>query len=192
MAALRDRKFFSLRELNEAVAEKLDELNSRPFKQMAGCRRSAYLEEEKPYMLPLPVSAFEPAVWSVAKVANDYLVTDGRKKYSVPYNLMGERVDIRVTKTTVEVFYHGSRVASHRRLQTRQRDPLVKREHIQQPCGTQHKALCDGQEELAVCQHSGRSPGQRGDLQPDGNRKGNGARPLQIPSLGAARGPQAL
>ena len=130
VAALRDRKFFSLRELNEAVAEKLDELNSRPFKQMAGCRRSAYLEEEKPYMLPLPVSAFEPAVWSVAKVANDYLVTDGRNKYSVPYNLIGERVDIRVTKTTVEVFYHGSRVASHRRLQTRQRDPLVKREHM--------------------------------------------------------------
>ena len=97
---------------------------------MAGCRRSAYLEEEKPYMLPLPVSAFEPAVWSVAKVANDYLVTDGRNKYSVPYNLIGERVDIRVTKTTVEVFYHGSRVASHRRLQTRQRDPLVKREHM--------------------------------------------------------------
>ena len=35
-----------------------------------------------------------------------------------------------MTKTTVEVFYHGSRVASHRRLQTRQRDPLVKREHM--------------------------------------------------------------
>ena len=117
VAALRDRKFFSLQELNEAVAEKQDELNSRPFKQMAGCRRSTYLEEEKPYMLPLPASAFEPAVWSVAKVANDYLVTDGRNKYSVPYNLIGERVDIRVTKTTVEVFYHGSRVASHRRLQ---------------------------------------------------------------------------
>ena len=116
--------------MNEAVAEKLEELNSRPFKQMTGCRRSAYLEEEKPYMLPLPSSAFEPAVWSVAKVANDYLITDGRNKYSVPYNLIGERVDIRVTKTTVEVFYHGSRVASHRRLQTRQRDPLVKREHM--------------------------------------------------------------
>ena len=113
--------------MNEAVAEKLAELNSRPFKQMAGCRRSAYLEEEKPYMLPLPASAYESAVWSVAKVANDYFVADGRNKYSVPYNLIGERVDIRVTK---EVFYLGSRVASHRRLQTRQRDPLVKREHM--------------------------------------------------------------
>ena len=119
-----------MRELNEAVTEKLEELNSRPFKQMAGCRRSAYLEEKKPYMLPLPASAFEPAVCSIAKVASDYLVSDGRNKYSVPCNLIGERVDIRVTKTTVEVFYHGSRVASHRRLQTRQRDPLVKREHM--------------------------------------------------------------
>ena len=96
---------------------------------MAACRRSAYLEEEKPYMLPLPASTFEPAVWSVAKVANDYLVTDGRNKYSVPCNLIGERVDIRVTKTTVEVFYHRSRVANHRRLQTRQLDPLVKCAH---------------------------------------------------------------
>jgi len=97
---------------------------------MAGTRRSAYLEEEKQYMLPLPAVPFEAAVWSVAKVPNDYLVSDGRNKYSVPCNLIGEKVDIRVTKTAVEVFYHGSRVASHRRLQTLQREPLVKLEHM--------------------------------------------------------------
>ena len=57
-------------------------------------------------------------------------MSDGRNKYSVPYNLIGEKVDIRVTKTVVEVFYHGSRVASHRRLQTIQREPLVKLEHM--------------------------------------------------------------
>ncbi len=99
---------------------------------MAGTRRSAYLEEEKQYMLPLPAVAFEAAVWSVAKVPNDYLVSDGRNKYSVPYNLIGEKVDIRVTKATVEVFYHGGRVASHRRLQTLQREALVKLEHMPQ------------------------------------------------------------
>ena len=130
IAALRDRKFFSIREVNEAIAEKLEELNSRPFQRMVGTRRSAYLEEEKQYMLPLPAVPFEAAVWSVAKVPNDYLVSDGRNKYSVPYNLIGEKVDIRVTKATVEVFYHGSRVASHRRLQTIQRDPLIKLEHM--------------------------------------------------------------
>ena len=71
IAALRDRKFFSIREVNEAIAEKLEELNSRPFQRMAGTRRSAYLEEEKQYMLPLPAVSFEAAVWSVAKVSKD-------------------------------------------------------------------------------------------------------------------------
>lgn len=99
---------------------------------MAGSRYSAYLEEEKQYLLPLPAIAFEAAVWSFAKVSNDYLISDGKNKYSVPYNLIGEKVDIRVTKTTVEVFYHGSRVASHRRLQTLQHDPLIKLEHMPQ------------------------------------------------------------
>ena len=130
IAALRDMKFFSLKEVNEAVAEKLEELNNREFKQHIGTRRSAYLEEEQAYMLPLPTAPFEAAVWSMAKVPNDYLISDGKNKYSVPYNLIGEKVDIRVTKNLVEVYYHGSRVASHRRLQTLQHDPLVKLEHM--------------------------------------------------------------
>lgn len=78
------------------------------------------IEEEKQYMLPLPAVPFEATVWSVAKVPNNYLVSDGRNKYSVPYNLIGEMVDIRSTKTTVEIFYYGSRIASHHRLKTPQ------------------------------------------------------------------------
>lgn len=130
IASLRNEKFFSITEVKEAVAEKLEELNDRKFRNREGTRRSAYLEEEKEHMRPLPAAPFEAAVWSVAKVPNDYLVTDGRNKYSVPYNLIGEKVDVRVTRNTVEVYFHGSLVASHRRLQTQQREPLVKREHM--------------------------------------------------------------
>ena len=130
IASLRNEKFFSITEVKEAVAEKLEELNDRKFRNREGTRRSAYLEEEKEHMLPLPAAPFEAAVWSVAKVPNDYLVTDGRNKYSVPYNLIGEKVDVRVSRNTVEVYFHGSLVASHRRLQTQQREPLVKREHM--------------------------------------------------------------
>lgn len=67
-----------------AVTQKLEELNNREFKQRVGSRRTAYLNEEKMYMLPLPASDFEPAIWSTAKVGVDYLITDGRNKYSVP------------------------------------------------------------------------------------------------------------
>lgn len=130
IASLRNRKFFSIAELNEAVAEKLEELNTREFKKRVGTRRSAFLEEEKTYLMPLPTNDFESAVWSVAKVPNDYLISDSLNRYSVPSNLIGEQVDIRATRNMVEVFYHGAQVALHRRLQTIQHDPLVKPEHM--------------------------------------------------------------
>lgn len=110
LAALRNQKFFSLSEMREAIAEKLEELNTRAFTNRAGNRKTAFLEEELQYMLPLPKTPYEAAVWSVAKVPNDYVVTDGLNKYSVPYVLIGEKVDIKVTRNIVEVFYKGSKV----------------------------------------------------------------------------------
>lgn len=74
IAALRNRKFFSLEEVKSAVKEKLDELNKTPFKKREGCSYSAYKEEEQSFMKPLPLTPFEPAVWSTAKVPLDYLI----------------------------------------------------------------------------------------------------------------------
>ena len=133
IAALRNRKFFSLEEVKSAVKEKLDELNKTSFKKREGCRYSAYKEEEQSFMKPLPLTPFEPAVWSTAKVPLDYLITDGKNKYSVPFDLIGEQVDIRLTKATVEVFFHGSRVASHPRSATNRRDPVIQPEHMPTP-----------------------------------------------------------
>lgn len=81
-------------------------------------------------MQQLPLCPYEPAVWSTAKVQNDYLISDGINKYSVPFDLIGEHVDIRCTDTTVEVFFHGSRVASHVRRAVAQRDPISIKEHM--------------------------------------------------------------
>lgn len=84
LAALRNERFSSHNEISEAVAEKLEELNNRPFtsKNRIGCRRLGYLEEEKAFMKPLPVSAYEPATWIPGvKVGYDYLVSDGINKY---------------------------------------------------------------------------------------------------------------
>ena len=53
LARLRNRTFFSLAELNSAIAELLEYLNTRPFKKMAGCRRSRFLELDKPALRPL-------------------------------------------------------------------------------------------------------------------------------------------
>ena len=131
LAALRSRKFFSVEEAQAAVTEKLEELNDRDFIKRPGSRREAYLEEEKEYMLPLPGEPYEPAIWSPdLKVGNDYLVSDGMNKYSVPYDLIGETVNLRLTPNTVEVFFRGSRVAIHVRSKVYRREPVVKPEHM--------------------------------------------------------------
>ena len=130
LAALRNYRFFSIEEAKAAVSEKLEELNTRPFQKRAGNRRTAFENEEKEFMQPLPVCPYEPAVWSTAKVQNDYLISDGINKYSIPFDLIGERVDIRCTSNTVEVFFHGSRVASHVRKKSPQKDPICIREHM--------------------------------------------------------------
>ena len=55
LAALRDRRFFSVQEAQTAVAEKLEELNGRPFKKREGTRREAYLAEELSICGPCPL-----------------------------------------------------------------------------------------------------------------------------------------
>ena len=118
IAALRDSQFFSLGELNESVRIKLLEFNEKPFQKKPGNRLNA-LEEEKPFLLPLPIHTFEMAEWSIATVQFNYHVAVGKMNYSVPYENIKHKVDVRVTKNMVEVFYDGNRIASHPRLHGR-------------------------------------------------------------------------
>ena len=130
LAAIRNYHFFSFEEARATVAEKLEELNTKPFQKRVGCRRSADEEEEMAFMHPLPPTPYESAVWKTAKIQNDYTVYDGINHYSVPFDLIGEEVDIRLTKDTVEVFFHGGRVASHVRRKKAQRDAFMIPEHM--------------------------------------------------------------
>lgn len=130
LAALRNETFFSLADAKAAVAAKLDELNSYPFKKREGNRREAYLLEEKEFMRPLPGNPYEPSIWSEQTVLLDYAVTDGLNKYSVPYDLIGEAVSVRVTRDAVEVFFQGNRVAVHLREHSRKREPITVEFHM--------------------------------------------------------------
>jgi transposase len=115
LARLRKRTFFSLAELNDAIRGLLAELNDRPFKKLPGTRRSLFETLDRPALKPLPVRPYEYATWRVAKVNIDYHVEADRHWYSVPHQLVGERVDVRLTATTVEAFCRGRRIASHLR-----------------------------------------------------------------------------
>jgi transposase len=113
IAALRNWKFFTVQELNEAIGGKLEEFHQKPFQKRQGSRLSVFLEEEKPQLLPLPRREFELAQWKICTVAYNYHVSVDRMYYSVPYDYIKKQVDARFTRDTVEVFYNGGRVASH-------------------------------------------------------------------------------
>lgn len=116
LARLRNRTFFSLEELNLAIWEELEQLNERPFQKLEGSRKSLFEELERPALKALPEQHFEYAVWKKLTVNIDYHVEVNKNYYSVPYQLVKEKVEVRITSSVVEIIHLGKRVASHRLL----------------------------------------------------------------------------
>jgi len=115
LAVLRDQRFFSVGALNEAIAPLLAKLNAQPFQKLEGSRDEWFERHERAQLLPLPATAYEVATWSSAGVNIDYHVVVEHHYYSVPYTLIHERLDVRLSATTVELFHAGKRVAAHPR-----------------------------------------------------------------------------
>ena len=115
LARLRHRRFFSLEELNAAIAELLVELNARAFKKLPGTRASAFETLDRPTLRPLPSTPFQYASWKKARVNIDYHVEVLGHFYSVPYQLVRQEVEARLSLTSVECFVRGKRVAAHAR-----------------------------------------------------------------------------
>jgi transposase len=115
VAALRKHKFFSLAEVNQAVAELLMHLNQRPFRKREGSRASLFAQLDRPALKPLPATRYQFGEWQIAGVNIDYHIEVERHFYSVPYALVHQEMDVHLTADTVEVFHRGVRVASHAR-----------------------------------------------------------------------------
>ena len=115
LAVLRDQRFFTVGALNQAMVPLLARINERPFQKLPGSRNSWFEDHEKSLLGPLPALPFQPATWSKSKVNIDYHVAVDKHYYSVPYHLIHQCLDARLTDTTVELFHEGKRVAAHRR-----------------------------------------------------------------------------
>jgi len=115
LAALRNRQFFSLVDLNEAMWHKLSDFNRKPFQKKPGNRESAFAEE-LPFLIPLPSKPFALSTWKIATVQLNYHIACDKMNYSVPYEYIKYKVDVRLTQNIVEIFYKSNRIASHKRL----------------------------------------------------------------------------
>ncbi len=129
-AALRNEQFFSLAELNAAIKVKLKEFVNRPFQKKEGSRYEIFRDEELPLLAPLPATPYELAEWKQATVQYNYHISVGGMLYSVPYEYIKRKVDVRITGTTIEIFYNQSRIASHRKLYGRKGQYSTVTEHM--------------------------------------------------------------
>jgi len=131
LAALRNRTFFSLGDLNAAIRELLEILNTKPFKKLEGTRKSCFEATEKKELLPLPISRHEYAEWKKVKSGIDYHVEVDGHYYSVPHQKRHKQLEARYTEEIVEIFYNNERIASHLRSHAKGRHTTVK-EHMPQ------------------------------------------------------------
>ena len=126
LARLRNRRFFSLAELNTAIRWLRDELNMRQMRGYGASRADLFATLDRPHLQPLPAEAYAFARWKRARVAPDYHVEVDSSWYSVPFGLIRAEVDVRVCGGIVEIFHKGQRVASHLRCPGR-------RSHVTEP-----------------------------------------------------------
>ena len=115
LAALRNQRFFSLKELNDSIRERLHTFNHKPFQKKDGSR-AVMFADERTHLLPLPKTSFEMSEWCIATVAFNYHIEADGQYYSVPFEYIRRKVDVRITRDAVEVFFDGSRICSHVRI----------------------------------------------------------------------------
>ncbi len=115
LARLRNRRFFSLAELNQAIQEELAKLNAKVSKHLGASRRQLFEELDRPALKPLPAQAYQYAEWKKRRAGLDYHVEVAKHYYSVPHRFAKQKLWARITERTVEVFHKGKRVAAHMR-----------------------------------------------------------------------------
>jgi transposase len=113
LARLRHHQFFGLQQLNETIKKLLPELNQKPFQKLPGSRQSMFDAVDKPALKPLPQQPYQFAEWKIARVNIDYHIEVDHHYYSIPHQLIGKEIEVRISSNTVECFYKNKRVASH-------------------------------------------------------------------------------
>ena len=126
IAKLRNQQFFSLSTLNAAIAALVAQINDRVSRHLGASRRALFEELERPALKPPPAEPYVFAEWKECRVGLDYHVEIEKHYYSVPHQLLREKVWARITARTVEIFHRGKRVAAHVRSSSNRKHTTVR------------------------------------------------------------------
>jgi len=130
LARLRNRVFYSLKELNDAIFGLLERLNNKQMKRQKKSRRELFEILDKPVAQLLPQKTYRFAQWKKVRVNIDYHIEFDQHYYSVPYTLIGQQLEIRITSSIIEVFRRGKRICSHKRSYSLQQRAITVPDHM--------------------------------------------------------------
>lgn len=116
MARLRHETFFSLKQLNQRIAELLVDMNNRQMKQHPGSRHSQFISIDKPALRSLPTNEYSYTQIKKVRVHIDYHVEVDKHYYSVPYTLVKQQLEAQITGQQVILTHHNHIVAIHPRV----------------------------------------------------------------------------
>jgi transposase len=115
LARLRHHSFFTLAEANHCIRALLEELNSKPFKQLPGNRKQAFETLDKPALKPLPQHPYQYVDIRRCKVNIDYHIEFDKHHYSVPHQYVGEQVELHAGEHLIQLYFRQQQIASHPR-----------------------------------------------------------------------------
>lgn len=115
LAVFRNRKFFSVDELNDAISPLLDRYNAKIMKRLNKSRDELFKELDLPYLQTLPSNSYIYKEFKIATVNVDYHIELHNTRYSIPYKYLGEKVEVHYSTSTVEIYYKSKLIATHPR-----------------------------------------------------------------------------
>lgn len=118
LARFRHHQFFSVDELNEAIADILDRYNNKIVKHLQKSRSELFEEIDKPYLFPLPMNNYVYKQFKIARVNLDYHISLEKCNYSVPFKYIKEEVEVRYSTQSVYIYHKHKLIATHPRLRT--------------------------------------------------------------------------
>jgi len=114
IARMRDYQFFSIDEYNEQLRIELDRFNHKPFQKKEGSRVRVFENLEKPLLRPLPKVPYEVATWRKAKVQSNSHISVQKCYYSVPYQTIGQEVNVKIGVEFLDIYDENAHLCTHR------------------------------------------------------------------------------
>ena len=116
LARLRHFTFYSIAELNKEIDRLIPLYLDKVMKHLGKSRRELFKELDEPALLPLPQTRYEYKEFKLLKVSKDYHIQLEHNFYSVPYQLIGKKVEVWFSAKIVSITYEGKTVATHPKL----------------------------------------------------------------------------